>query len=266
MGTEKPVKAEKVKFKGAAEIARNSTGGYVPAYEDIVEAPQRIVGASGALQKRGKTTFGFTLPKPLLYCQFDANYEHALSKARKQYGKDSIRHISYSADPRGALRANNASIFEQFTRDFDYGVDNFRSILVDTSSELMDIRKMAEFGRTTQIQQIYYGSIYSDFRWLVKRGLDSDCNVWFIHRLKDEWKAGESTGGYVIEGWKGVLFDAQVYVEHGRDAAGEFTSTIIECAQAAELMGMVLAGADDENNFGTLAQRVFPDSEPESWE
>jgi hypothetical protein len=221
--------------------------------------------ASAALQKRGKTTWGFTMPKPLAYLQFDANYEHALAKALKQYGKDSIRHLKYFADPRGDIKAANAAVFDRVIKDFDYCVDNFRSVMVDTSSELMDVRKIAEHGRNTQIQQIYYGSIYTDFRWMVKRALDSNCNVLFVHRLKDEWMAGDRTGGYVMEGWKGVQFDAQVYAEHARDAENNFVTTIMECAQDAMLNGMTLTSEDDENDFSTLAQRIFPDSTEKQW-
>lgn len=232
----------------------------------MVDAPRRIVAASAALQKRGKTTFGFTLPKPMAYMQFDANYEHALAKARKQYGKDAIRHMKYFADPRADLKAANGAAFDRFIKDFDYCCDNFRGILIDTSSELMDVRKMAEFGRTTQIPQIYYGPIYSDFRWLVKRALDSNANVLFVHRLKDEWLGGDRTGGYVMEGWKGVQFDAQMYLEHQRDEEGTFTTTIVECAQDAMLMGMSLSSAEDENDFATLATRVYPDTDREDWQ
>lgn len=222
--------------------------------------------ASAALQKRGKTTFGFTMPKPLAYFQIDANYEHALAKARKEYGKDSIRHLSYQPDPRGDIKASNAAAFDRLIKDFDYCVDNYRSIQVDTSSELMDIRKIAEFGRTTQIQQIFYGGLYADFRWMVKRALDSNCNVNFVHRLKDEWQNGDRTGGFVMEGWKGVMFDAQVYVQHERDEDGNFITNILECAQDARQMGAVLSSADEDNDFAALAMRIFPESDREDWE
>jgi hypothetical protein len=253
-------------WKSAADRSRDGASSYVPAYEEIVEAPQRVVMASAALQKRGKTTWAFTAPKPLAYMQLDANYEHALKKARQQYGEDSIRHLKYYAEPSGDLRANNAAQFDRLIKDFDYAVGNYRSVVIDTSSELMDVRKLAEWGRTTQIPQIYYGPIYADFRWMVKRALDSNANVIFIHRLKDEWLAGDRTGGYVLEGWKGIQFDSQVYVEHGRDEDGKFTTNIIECAQDAMLMGMTLDSSEDENDFGTLASRIFTETSKEDWQ
>jgi len=265
--TESTEKAEKKKgWTPASQRAQDTSSKYAPDYEQIAAAPQRVVLASGALQKRGKTTFGFTMPKPLAYMQLDANYEHALAKARKQFkAKDAIRHLKYFADPRGDIRAANAAVFDRLIKDFDYCVDNFRSVFVDTTSELMDVRKIAEWGRTTQIPQIYYGSIYADFRWMVKRALDSNCNVCFVHRLKDEWQAGDRTGGYVLEGWRGILFDSQVYVEHSRTPEGDFITTIVECSQDALLMGMTLSGKDEENDFPTLATRIFPDSETKDW-
>lgn len=225
--------------------------------------------ASAAQQKRGKTRFGFTMPKPLAYMQLDANYEHVLAWGRKEYGKDAIKHLKYFADPRADIKSANAAVWDRFIKDFDYSVDNFRSVLIDTTSELLDVRKLAEFGKNTQILQIYYGSIYADLRWMVKRALDSNCNVNFVHRMKKEYRNNEQTGNFELEGWRGIMYETQVYVEHEREtdnANTNFTTNIIECAQDAMLMGMSLDGAEDENDFATLASRIFPDSEKDDWQ
>lgn len=259
-------KPAKKGWKNAANISRDKADKYVPAYEDIVEAPRRIVAATAGLQKRGKTRFAFTLPKPIAYLQLDANYEHALAQARKQYGKDAVRHIRYFADPRSDIKAANQAVFERLIKDFDYCVQNFNGVIVDTASELMDVRKLAEYGRNTQIPQIYYGSIYADFRWMVKHALDHNANVLFLHRLKDEWSNGDRTGNYVMEGWRGVQFETQVYLEHERNAEGVFTTNIVECAQDALLMGQTLSSEDDDNDFASLATRIYPDTDREDWE
>lgn len=205
------------------------------------------------------------MPKPLAYLQFDANYEHALGKAREQYGKDAIRHIRYAADPRADIKSANAAVWERFVKDFDYCVSNFRSVLVDTTSELLDVRKIAEFGRTTQIMQMYYGGFYADFRWLVKQALDSNACVNFVHRMKKEYKNDQWQGDYVLEGWQGIVYEVQTYVEHDRSDDGtEFVTTIKDCGQDALLMGMSLV--NEENNFASLAVRIYPDSEVGDWE
>lgn len=224
--------------------------------------------ASAAQQKRGKTRFGFGMPKPLAYLQLDANYEHVLAWARKTYGKkkDAIRHLSYFADPRGDIKAANLAVFDRFIRDFDYCIHNFRSVLVDTVSELLDVRKIAEWGRTTQIPQMFYGSIYADFRWMVKEALKTDCNVNFVHRMKKEYRNDNWTGDFELEGWRGIVYETQVFVEHERSDDGVFTTNIIECAQDAKLMGMTLSSEDDENDFATLASRIYPTSEASDWE
>lgn len=223
--------------------------------------------ASAAQQKRGKSRFGFTMPKPLAYFQLDANYEHVLAWARKEYPKkDAIRHLKYFADPRADIKSANAGVFDRLIKDYDYCVDNYKSVLIDTTSELLDVRKLAEFGRNTQILQIYYGGIYADFRWMVKRALESNCNVNFIHRMKKEYRADNWTGGFELEGWRGIMYETQIYVEHERDAEGVFTTNIIECAQDANLMGLSLSSADDENDFTQLAVRVFPETEAGDWQ
>lgn len=221
--------------------------------------------ASAALQKRGKSTWGFTMPKPLAYLQLDANYEHALAKARKEYGKDSIRHIRYFADPRADIKSANAAVWERIVRDFEYCVENFRSVLIDTTSELLDVRKLAEYGRTTQIMQMYFGGFYSDLRWMVKHALDHNANVNFVHRMKKEYVNDTWAGGYELEGWRGIVYETQTYVEHDRDE-NTFTTTVKECGQNAMLNGVVLSSDDDENDFAGLATRIYPDSDREDWQ
>lgn len=260
-------KIKKERFKSAGQISREGSGRYVPDYEDIVEAPQRIVAASAAQQKRGKTTFGFSMPKPLAYLQLDANYEHALKRARAATkGKDAIRHLRYFADPRADIKGANLAVWERLVRDFEYCVENFKSVMVDTTSELLDVRKLAEFGRNTQILQIYYGGFYADLRWMVKHALDHDANVLFMHRMKKEYVNDSWSGGYELEGWRGIIYETQCFITHDRDQSGNFVTTIEDCGQDAALNGMTLSSEDDENDFAHLATRIFRDSDLEDWQ
>lgn len=213
------------------------------------------------------------MPKPLAYMQLDANFEHVLAWARKAFGgkkpKEAIRHLSYFADPRGDIKSSNRAVFERFVNDFDYCIHNFRSVLVDTASELLDVRKLAEWGRTTQIPQMYYGSMYADFRWMVKEALKTECNVNFVHRMRKEYQNDNWTGGFELEGWRGIVYETQVYVEHQREGDGGepvFTTNIVECAQNALLMGTTLSSDDEDNDFPSLATRIYPGTDKEDWQ
>ena len=211
------------------------------------------------------------MPKPLAYMQLDANYEHALKRARDaaakaKQGKDAIRHLRYFADPRADIKGANAKTWERFVHDFEYCVENFKSVLVDTTTELLDVRKLSEFGRSTQIMQIYYGGFYADLRWMVKHALNHDANVLFAHRMKKEYVNDSWGGGYELEGWRGIMFETQCYLEHDRNDDGtEFTTTIKECSQNALLTGTVLSSSDDENTFASLATKIFTESEQGDW-
>lgn len=265
---------KKQKFTAARDIGAAVDAKYTPDFEDIVEAPKRVVAASSALAKRGKSTWGFSMPKKakggrkgLAYLQWDANYEHALRKARETYGKDSIQHLRYFADPRGDIKTAHTEVWQRFLRDYDYCVKKFRSVMVDTASELLDARKIAEYGRTSQIQQIFYGSIYADFRWMVKHALDNDANVLFVHRAKKEYQNNDWSGNYVLEGWAGIVYEAQVHVTHDRDEDGNFLTTVVDCGQDAMLNGFVFSSNDDEgNDFAALATKIYPDTTREEWE
>lgn len=265
--------SKKVKFNSARELSAATTKDYAPDFEDIVDAPQRLVAVSSALAKRGKTTWGFSMPKKarngrkgLAYLQLDANYEHALKKARTEYGKDSIAHLRYFADPRQDIKGANLAVWERLVRDYEYCVKKFRSVMIDTASELLDVRKLAEYGRNTQIMQMYYGGFYADLRWMVKLALDNDANVLFIHRAKKEYINDTWKGDYELEGWRGIIYEAQVHVTHDRDDDGNFTTSIIDCGQDAMLNGYTFNSGDDEgNDFAALAMKIYPDSSPEDW-
>lgn len=258
-------KAGKGKFTSAGSIAANSQGSYVPSFEKVQAYPNRIVAATMAQQKRGKTRFAFTMPKKgngrsgLAYLQLDNNYQHALTAARKTYGADSIQHLSYSsADPRGDLQAEARRRWERFITDYDYCVRKMASVVVDTMTELNDLRKIAEHGRNSQIMQIFYGSIYSDYRWMVKHALDNDANVLFLHRQKDEYLRNERTGNLKLDGWVGIAYETQMLLEHTRDDDGIFSTIIREAGQDARLIGMEFSSdpKSENNDFNSLAAVV----------
>lgn len=207
------------------------------------------------------------MPGPLAYMQLDANYEHALAKAKKANPKKDIKHLRYFADPRADIKAANNQVWSRFVRDFTYCVDNFRSVFVDTTTELLDVRKLGEFGRTTQIMQMFYGGFYADLRFLVKYATDHDANVLFVHRMKKEYVNDTWKGDYELEGWRGVIYEAPIYLEHTRDDEdGTYLTTVKECSQDAMLIGTTLSSADDDNDFAGLATRVFPDTDRSDWE
>lgn len=265
-------KPKKEKFVTARELSVQHTGAYKPDFENVVEAPQRVVLSSMALQKRGKTTWAYTMPKEkkgklegLAYFQFDANYEHALRKSREQYGDKAIQHLRYAADPRSDIKTSNLAVWTRLLRDYEYCLGRFRSIVIDTTTEVLDVRKLAEYGRNTQIQQMNYGAMYSDLRWMVKQALDSDTNVNFIHRMKKEYINNNWTGEYALEGWGNIVFETQCHISHDRDSDGVFTTTIVDSGQDAMLNGLTFSSEDGDNDFKSLAMKIYPDSEEGDW-
>lgn len=208
------------------------------------------------------------MPKPLAYLQLDANYEHVLRWARGVYEKkgkkDQIKHLKYWADPQGDIKGTNLAMWERFVTDYLYCLQNFRSVFVDTLTELVTVRKIAQFGRDTQILQLFYGAIYADLRFLVKEALNSDCNVGFVHRSKKLYRNDEWTGDYELQGWGDVVYETQVHLVHDRDDEGNFSTQIKECAQDARLMGYALE--KKENTFVGLATKIYPNTEEGDWQ
>jgi len=108
--------------------------------------------------------------------------------------------------------------------------------------------------------QLFYGSIWADFRWLVREALKSQCNVGFIHQVRKEYKADDWTGDYELDGWRGIVFETQVHLRHRRVEGPVFETSIEECTQNANLMGSVLSSKDEDNTFPNLAANIFGES------
>lgn len=184
--------------------------------------PRIIVGVD-ALDKAGKTRFGFDAPKPLVYFNLDIGHEGVVEKtpdpriiltdpfvfrasetiflAREAGDKsdtskiimdqarpqlDRFRRTYYKALREPVLRAGGKS--GQARQLYA------KTIVMDTGSEVWELLRLVELGKLSQVKSHHYVEVNGMMRDMVRAGFDSDVNVIWLHKLKSEWKAGGPDG------------------------------------------------------------------------
>lgn len=230
----------------------------------------RIILALSAFQKFGKTHLGLTAPGPIGFFNIDGGDEGVVDK----FVGSKVIHDFKMAVPTGDDMQDKAKeMWNGFVPAFDYALANFRSVVIDTASELWEILRMARFGKLTEIMPYQYTPVNSEFRELFYKSKQSTgTNVIFLHRLKAEYIKNVSTGGYVPAWFNKTPYEAQVVAtmrryEKNEDEGikqTEFRLFIDDCRHQPTLNKTELPAV--MSNFPTLAQMVIPSSKAEDWQ
>lgn len=170
---------------------------------------RRIILAVDALDKAGKTRFGFTAPKPILYLDLDIGregvvdqFKHPLIVVSKPFV---FRSLESMFAPENKNKASDDIAMEKalpelerFRRTYLAGLREpivryrgkplrARTIIIDTGTEVWELLRLCEFGKLTQVKPHHYAAVNGMMRDLVRAGFDSDVNVIWLHKLKGEW-------------------------------------------------------------------------------
>lgn len=222
----------------------------------------RLIASLASLEKQGKTHFALTAPGPLAVFDFDNGLEGVLNKFAK---RKTIYVSEYKLGNSCDLNTYLANL-DKFKREFLATMkpgNGIRSVLVDTATEMWELMRMARFGKLTQVLPHNYGPVNAEFRELIRVAYTSDKNLLLLHKMKPEYVNDKSTGKVLRAGFGEIGFLVQVNIELRRDAELDFTSTVKDCRQNEGIAGLELVG--DMNNFPSLAQLVFPESNEEEW-
>jgi len=283
-----------------------------------VKVPRRLILAVDGLDKHGKTAFALTAPKPLVYMDFDIGKEGVLQKAP---GRDLILEskpfIIHPGEVSWQLDDVDARI-RKIMKDAEPQLERFmklykttltepvmtingrkvkaRTIVIDTGSELWELIRLCEFGKTTQVKPHHYTAVNSLMRDLVRSAFESDVNVIWLHKLKAEWKdnsegKGRKTGVLERAGFDGMSYLVQANLlayripsdltrettVQWRSGEGVFNYNIEPRAEGDLGFRLVvgnsrhdpnLEGIDLPNDlitFPTIAQMMLPESTPDDW-
>lgn len=255
--------------------------------------PTAILNLEG-LEKSGKTRVALTSPTPIAYFRIgDRKIDFLLAELGLKRGVDILEGV-YHYRPPIAVSADGGDnlvniiaeqarpIWKRFSNDFALTLrePKIRTIVIDNSSTMYELRRLAKFGRLDQVPPIMYQQVNNEMAWYYTVGRDCPGkNFIYIHRLKDKWvnvpnpknpkgpKIGERTGDLERQGWKdgGYEVDASVRLEKGFKVEDgkkvvNFTATIVDSGLKG--IGEVIEGEDI--TFANVCAAIF-DTRPKDW-
>lgn len=264
----------KTATKGVVGRVDNREHGFALASE--LELPRRLIASVAAKEKKGKTHFALTAPKPIGFINLDVGLEGVINKFDPRdihvssYSKDTATMKDVVNPTESAKKAE--AVYDKVVRDYRYSIAHFRTTVVDTGSEFYELLRIARFGKLMQVKSHHYGPVNAEWGALVKEAYNYEGNVIWLHRLKEQWvneldamkkEVSRKTGEWEVAGQKDMGFLVQVNCRLDRSADGEFELTVTNSRHNPAVDGMRLEG--DMVNFAELAQMVIEESTEADW-
>jgi hypothetical protein len=220
------------------------------AAADIQSRDRMILSISG-LEKCGKTHFGLTAPGPIAMFSTDIGEEGVVEKFRD---KDVQLLTLDRVDDNAADQA--VEEWERFRKAYYWSLKDghFRTLLVDTATEIWEMLRMARFGRLTQVMPYQYGPVNAEYRALIRDAYKYDKNLILLHKMKAKYVNDKRTAEWERSGFSDTGFLVQVNAQVYRYDSGDFAIQVIDSRKNPDLMGEELVGP--LCNFDFLAQLV----------
>lgn len=270
-----------------------SPAGLIPGYAPIESsAPRRrLILSIEGLEKEGKTNFALTSPGPIGYMDYDVGMEGVVDKfIRGGHMGLPPAEVFRRIDPKTGHPKPYRSRFDNnkkveaekewaaFEEDYYRLLNSARSTIIDTASAMWELKRLASFGKLTQVMPHNYVEANDSFRQLINDAYDGDSNLILLHKRKAEWKEGKDgkgnkTGNFERAGFSemGFLVQANLVAyrlpptEYDPNIEGDlgFRLYIRDCRQNPMLAGMTLY--NEMITFANLAMLIEPESTPEEW-
>ena len=260
--------------------SKKSESGFIRAGIDI---PNRMIVCDIGPQKSGKSHLWLTAPPPIAAIDIDDGVERAISGRAKELGMTPKAFMSsielYVAKYRQSftnLRNGSSAqeVMKAAKKQLDLMRDNYiealkeaRTVVVDGGGELYETVRLACFGRTEKVLGREYGPVNREMKLWVDLARNSNANVIFTHRMRDQYINDKKTGELEMEGWKKMVYECDIVLQHWKDDKEPFPDrfhcTVVASGMNPEIEGEDFAGALAD--FSTIAQLVFPESDEKDW-
>jgi len=250
-------------------------------YTATSEHTTSLVLSVSGLEKAGKTHMAMTMPGPIAYINTDIGLRGVIEKFADQ--KDiHVLPVTVYHDGDAAVKE-----WDRFMNAMKYLVldSGIRSIVLDTATELWELKRIAAFGKLTQVQPWHYGPVNADFRGLFRMFYDDkDCpvkNLIALHKMKAVYLNDKRTSDYERSGFSDMGYLAQASIRLYRDRPwvdaddvehkGNFHAYIESCRHNPLLVGEDLEtdmDVDDPVNmcsFSMLASLIVDGTFEEDW-
>lgn len=240
-----------------------------------IQQKKRLIVCNDAMPKCGKTRFGLTMPGPLAIINLDEGLDSVIQEFQDKKEIYVSDHRKGVVDIKN-MKAGGKSVADAAAEEwakvkgaYMEGLEEARSVLVDTGTEFYELLRLAAFGKLTQVMPHQYGVVNREMKAMIDLAYDSSANVMFTHRLKREYVDDKSTKNMIRAGWGDFGYECQVVVRQWKDASEPFPDRfhmmMTDCRIPA---GSQLEGEDymgEMVNFPFLASMIFG-NDLEDWQ
>lgn len=240
----------------------------------------RFIGLSCGEPGSRKTTFWLEAPGPTVIQSLDQGLEGVVAQVLDKDPSKEIYVSEYSWAPNpddeiGMLQDQAIEIRDKFTADFEYAIQNARTVVWDKEGDVWEMFRYAEFGAANDAPR-NYPMLNQRYRRLISMAKASNCNFGLIEGMKDEWvsKTNNKTGaqGAVASGNRiragfGELEGlVHMVLTHTGTCADDWALTVGKARGPGghDVAGQTFAYADVPS-FVELAQLVFPETSEDDW-
>lgn len=234
--------------------------------------PRLIVSIEGQ-PKTGKTHWALTAPPPIGILDFDTGLDGVVDTfaAEKEihiarYPANWAEMMRDARNDTDKVKAAAGALWAKFIDDYEYALGHFRSVIVDSTSQVRECIRLANLGKLEQVKGRYYGQVNLEDEGIIRMALGaSGVNVIFISRVKKQYKNDNWNGSYERSGLKEVEYGANVVIETIRNGGGPdaFAIKVRDCRKRSELNDTVLESPC--HTFAWLASQIY-DQPPTEWE
>lgn len=219
-------------------------------------------------EKRGKTYWALSAPGPVAVISSDAGTE-ATVRTWERAGKQVLlfRHI---VPPAGQNIDTYEKAWDKVSRALYEAMESkyFRTIVIDTATEMWELLRLARFGRLTQVMPHNYGPVNAEFRSLINKAVNSEKNTVWIHKVRKVYKTNKNgvdswTGEWERSGFSDFGYIIDLVIEN-MIVESEFAVRVCDSRyRTAAVAGREYRGI--MSLFPALALEVRPETDWDDW-
>lgn len=200
-----------------------------PDRSSTINRHNRIIMSVRAHDKVGKTTFGLSAPKPIMYLNFDRKIEQsALDAIGVKWEDLFIKEIRTDSN---LSQMEHQKQWQTVQDAFFWALRESRiikSIVADTETNMWELARMAEFGKVDKVPPNKYTHLNAQYKFMLDQADKYNVNVILLQKYKKQYVKTTSKSGYDIATWNGkyepggfgqvkdiVQVNAEMYMEDG---------------------------------------------------
>jgi hypothetical protein len=260
---------------------------------EVVKIKPRLIMSTQAYAKSGKSFLGLTAPRPLGIMNLDDGIERAVKGHAKSLDM-SLENYLAADGPGGRIYAvdytreilslkenggNSKYVMEVAARqlarmqtNYIEGLQDARTLMVDGAQELWELVRLAFFGKVDYGKQkgeyqFDYGVLNRVMKLWILLAKQSDCNVIFTHRVKDEYIGKDKSGKLEMDGWKYMPYEVDTVVEQRYEEKQDFPDCfhvkILQCGMNPLVNRLDCFGLDAA--FPNIAHQIYPEFDETYW-